>query len=153
MRNCDICQFLKKNPNLIAQSKYWLINLAPDQAYLGRCYILLKRHSRDLANLSLEEWEDFMKIIKKLEASLSKAFDATLFNWGCLMNNAYQRKIPNPHVHWHFRPRYNQLVRFAGLTFRDEEFGHHYKEGAERTLDQNTLNKIKEEIQKYLSLS
>src|SRR3990170_4537805 len=69
-----------------------------------------------------------------LESSFKKTFDARLFNWSCLMNNAFKEKPANPHVHWHLRPRYEKEVKFAGITFIDPEFGHHYTKGSERIL-------------------
>ena len=86
----------------------------------------LKRHCGDLAELKKEELLDFLEVVRNLESALKKAFGAVMFNWTCLMNNAYQAKIPQPHVHWHFKPRYDKKVKFAGLVFEDLEFGHHY---------------------------
>jgi diadenosine tetraphosphate (Ap4A) HIT family hydrolase len=73
-----------------------------------------------------------MNLLKKLEKALLKAFNATMFNWTCLMNNAYLEKPPKPHIHWHFRPRYEHPVNFGGMTFFDKEFGRHYKVDSER---------------------
>ncbi len=30
---------------------------------------------------------------------------------------------PDPHVHWHYIPRYNHAVEFEGLLFEDPYFG------------------------------
>ena len=89
--------------------------------------------------------------MKKLEKSVKRAFDADLFNWTCLMNLAYLNNPPNPHVHWHFRPRYHHLIKFSGLTFKDPEFGHHYSREHERSFEVTTTiqQKIIEEIKKY----
>lgn len=79
-----------------------------------------------MADLTPEEWLDFAKLSKKIETSFKKAFGATMFNWACLMNNAYQEKNPKPHVHWHLWPRYSKPVVIQGIKFEDKEFGHHY---------------------------
>jgi len=79
-----------------------------------------------LSDLAGDEWDDFSKVVKTLESTYKEALGATLFNWGCLMNDAYQNKPPNPHVHWHLRPRYEKPIKLFGLTFEDLEFGHHY---------------------------
>jgi len=149
--SCDICGFIKSNNNPILETDYWVVLLADDQSYLGRCYITLKRHSGDLIELTKAEWNDLHKIIIKLELSVKKAFGATLFNWACLMNLAYQNNPPNPHIHWHFRPRYDHSVRFEGLTFKDPEFGNHYARGNERSLiiSKKVQQKIIDRIQKY----
>lgn len=148
---CDICNFVKTNNNAILETDYWIVLLADDQSYLGRCYVTLKRHCGDLADLDKEEWNDLFQLINKLESSLKKAFNATLFNWTCLMNMAYQNNPPNPHIHWHFRPRYSHSIKFEGLTFTDPEFGHHYAREHERS--QKVSNEIQqniiEEIRKY----
>lgn len=122
---CLFCQ--KPNPvDVVHQTKYWNILLSWDQTYLGRCVVALNRHCGDLAELTKDGWEDFIILVEKLEFALRKSFDATMFNWTYLMNDAYKEKIPNPHVHWHFRPRYNHKVEIAGLVFEDFEFGQHY---------------------------
>ena len=115
-----------KEPRLIYETKYWRVVLSENQDYLGRCVIILKRSCKNLSSLKKEEWKDFIKLVKLLESGLKKAFDATMFNWSCLMNDAYKSKTPNPSVHWHFRPRYNHEVKLANTTFKDPEFAHHY---------------------------
>ena len=146
---CISCQ--KPNYNeLIFETKFWKVILASDQAYLGRCYITLKRHSGDLAELTDEEWLDFSELVKRLESALKKSFNATMFNWTCLMNNAYQNEPPNPHIHWHFRPRYNHKVEFAGLTFKDPEFGHHYDRARKQEVSNDVKRKILEKIRENL---
>ena len=92
MEACDICKYSEDKESLIFKTKYWRINLADDQYYLGRCYITLNRHLGDLADLSKEELLDFLELVKIIESAIRKSFNATLFNWGCLMNNAYQRE-------------------------------------------------------------
>lgn len=90
--------------------------LLSDQTYLGRSVVTLKRRDcGDLAKLTEDEILDFLDLVGKLENAFRKAFNATMFNWTCLMNLAYQNTPPDPHVHWHFRPRYDHKVSFAGL--------------------------------------
>lgn len=109
--------------DLITETEYWIILLAPDQKNLGTCVVALKRDSGDLAELKDDEWQEFSKIVKKLESALKNAFNSTMFNWGCLMNSSYLKNPPDPHVHWHFIPRYKEKVEFRGLTFEDPCFG------------------------------
>lgn len=146
---CDICKFAKEAKNPVLETKYWIVLLASDQAYLGRCYVSLKRHCGDLAELKEVEWKDLLSVISKLEESIKKTFGADLFNWTCLMNVAYQNDPPNPHIHWHFRPRYSHSINFGDITFEDPEFGHHYAREPERSLEvskeiqQRIIEKIK----------
>jgi diadenosine tetraphosphate (Ap4A) HIT family hydrolase len=146
---CIYCE--KPNENeLIFETEFWQVILSSDQGYLGRCYVILKRHCGDLAELTDEEWLDFSEVVKKLESALKKSFNATMFNWTCLMNNAYQSESPNPHVHWHFRPRYNHKVEFAGLIFEDPEFGHHYDRTRKQEVAKDIKIKILEKIKENL---
>lgn len=139
---CEYCKKSNKDTDFVYETKYWSVFLAPKQGYLGRCVIVLKRHCGDLAELDDEEWLDFKEVVKRLESALKKSFNATMFNWTCLMNNAYQNNPPNPHVHWHFRPRYNHKVEFEGITFEDPDFRYHY----DRTRDQKISDEIKRKI-------
>ena len=109
--------------DLIAETYYWIILLAPDQRNLGTCVVALKRFEGDLDGLNDGEWQEFSKIVKNLEHALKTAFNSTMFNWGCLMNSSYLNDPPNPHVHWHMIPRYKEKTKFAGLTFEDPCFG------------------------------
>lgn len=145
--------FLCKKPNqteLIHQAEYWNILLAWDQTYLGRCIVILRRHCEDLAELKKEEWDEFTDLVQKLESALRKSFNATMFNWTCLMNGAYQDKNPGPHVHWHFRPRYHHKVKFGGLVFEDLEFGHHYGRGTNRKISEVIKKKVVSKIRQKL---
>lgn len=140
--------------DLIVETKYWFILLAPDQKNLGTCVIALKRHEGDLGKLNNEEWQDFSKIVTNLQAALKKAFNSTMFNWGCLMNASYIKEQPDPHVHWHFIPRYKERVEFEGLTFEDPCFGFSTmksKEGV-RKIPNNVRMKIIEQINGYLEI-
>ena len=127
---------------VLFETIYWKIILFEDQAYLGRCVIVLKRHCDELSNLTLDEWSDFYEVVKKLEFALKKTFKATMFNWACLMNDAYKSKNPKPQVHWHFRPRYEHEVRFADETFIDKEFGHHYARSTDSPVSDEIFMKI-----------
>jgi len=147
---CVFCKKTDCDDDFIYETKYWIVFLALDQSYLGRCVVVLKRHCGDLAELTQEEWLDFSEIVKKLESALKKSFDATMFNWTCLMNHAYRNNPPNPHVHWHLRPRYNHDVEFAGLTFKDPDFGRHYDRARKQEISEDVRRKIIEKIRENL---
>lgn len=136
----------------IFETTYWRVFLMPNQAHLGYCSVSLKRRDcGDLVNITTEEILDFFQLAKKLENALRKAFNATMFNWSCLMNLAYQNSPPTPHVHWHFRPRYNHGVTFAGLEFLDPSFGQHYDwPPIERDVDDRVRKEIIDEIKKSM---
>jgi len=126
--NCPICSWTPDNQDylLLFETEYWRICLAQNQSLLGTCVISLKRHAGDLADLTESELFEFLSVVKKVEASMRLAFEATMFNWSCYMNHSYRESSPNPHVHWWAIPRYNQNVEFGGLTFEDPHFGNPY---------------------------
>jgi diadenosine tetraphosphate (Ap4A) HIT family hydrolase len=109
------------------ETEHWLVILSEDQTYLGRGVISLKRRPcTTLTELRDEELVDLRNnVIVPYEAAVKKAFGAELFNWACLMNNAYQNTPPDPHVHWHVWPRYRNPVELEGEAFVDEYFGHY----------------------------
>lgn len=135
----------------IFETNLWRVVLNQvDQTYLCRCVVVAKRLVGSMSDLTDEEWLDFAKVVKKLEAACRKAFGAALFNWGCLMNHAYRENPPQPQVHWHFRPRYAKSVQCGGETFIDTEFGSHYARGTERKVSPTLANKITEAIREQL---
>ncbi len=147
--NCEVCAFLPTNKTLFETDK-WAISLAADQGYLGRCYVTLKQHKSDMAELTTDEWLEFAEVVKKLEAGIRQAFGATLFNWSCLMNNAFQVSPALPHVHWHVRPRYEKPIIFEGQEFVDPLFGHHYDSGQSNVVSPELLENIRLTVQSSL---
>ncbi len=150
---CHVCEIAEKKneKDLIFETDFWRILLSFNQRYLGRCFIFPKRHFGNMADITKEEVLDFLEVVKKLEGALRKAFRATMFNWMCLMNNFYQKENPNPHLHWHMKPRYREKVLFAGEIFDDGEFGHHYDDSKDKAVESKDMRvAIVKEIQKNL---
>ncbi len=145
------CIFCKKEKiNFIKETKYWNILLGMNQSQLGRCIVVLKRHCGNLSELEQNEILDFFGIAKQLENATKKSFDATMFNWTCLMNDAYKENPPQPHVHWHFLPRYDHDVVIDGTKFSDSKFGQYYdREGnieISEKLKQKIISKLLENL-------
>lgn len=140
--------------DLIVETKYWLIILAPDQRNLGTCVVALKREETELSGLNPDEWADLSITVKKLEQAVRKAFKPTMFNWACLMNSSYLQDPPKPHLHWHFIPRYKSSFVFQEKTFEDPCFGMSTMHDRRNTikLSEELKNKIKNEIMKYLEI-
>ena len=44
-----------------------------------------------------------------------------MFNFACLMNNAY-RDNETPHVHFHFIPRYKNELKLFNKIYKDKHF-------------------------------
>lgn len=152
------CKFCKGGGDIIFKTKFWSVQLARGQAYIGRCLVVYKEHGGSLSELSKEVWDDFTMVVRKLENALRKAFNATLFNWTCLMNHGFTDKnlepgkSYGPHIHWHFRPRYSHPVEIGGLEFEDKEFGYHYVDGSvrEREVPDDVRKMIIAKIRKNL---
>lgn len=146
---CMNCNHCDKKDDLVYETKHYKIYLY-DQSYLGRCAIVSKRHIQNLSECTSEEQIDFFKVVALLEKSMKKAFNATMFNWTCLMNHAYRAEKPNPHLQWHFRPRYKETAIFAGEKFTDPDFGEHYDETRKKNISKETKEQIIKEIQKQI---
>ena len=148
---CSYCAKLKDYNfgDFLLESKYWIVFLAPNQSNLGTCVVALKRHHSTLTGLEDEEWQDFIGLIVKMEKALKIAFQATLFNWGCLMNTFYLEDTLDPHLHWHFIPRYNHPVNFAGHIFEDPHFGF-MRPRPPKDISQEVREKIARNIKKFL---
>jgi diadenosine tetraphosphate (Ap4A) HIT family hydrolase len=153
---CEYFERLKDHEfgELLAETSLWLIILAPDQRNLGTCVVALKRDETDLSGLSEEEWVELSQIVKKLEYAVEKSFNATMFNWGCLMNSAYLEDPPSPHLHWHFIPRYRDPVEFQGKIFEDPCFGRStmHDRGRSAKLSEDFKQKIINKINKFLEI-
>ena len=93
-KSCEYCQIDGGYGKLIKETPYWMIFLAPSQRYLGTCVVALKRQCQDLSELEDEEWEDFIGILQKLEHSLKKTFNPTLFNWSCFKIRPSEMETP-----------------------------------------------------------
>ena len=84
------------------------------QEFVGDCIISCDKEQ--LSELTDEDWKELGKLEKELERVCKKLFNATMFNFACLMNNAY-RDNEKPHVHFHFIPRYkNELKIFNKIS-------------------------------------
>jgi diadenosine tetraphosphate (Ap4A) HIT family hydrolase len=129
-------------------TKYWDVFLSYDQHYLGRSIIVLKRDCGSLSDVDGKEWKDLHKLIKKMESALKNAFGATMFNWACLMNDAYKSENPKPQVHFHLRPRYGEKVEIFGEVFEDTEFAHHYDRQSNKKVSEEVENEIVKRIKK-----
>ena len=93
------------------------------QEFVGDCIISCNKES--LSELTEDEWVELGKIEKELERVCKKLFGATMFNFCCLMNNAY-RDNEEPHVHFHFIPRYNKKIVLFDKKYVDRHFGYNF---------------------------
>ncbi len=93
------------------------------QEFVGDCIISCNKES--LSKLTDNDWIELGKIEKELERISKKLFNATMFNFACLMNNAY-RDNEKPHVHFHFIPRYKNKLEIFNKVYKDKHFGYNF---------------------------
>ena len=104
------------------KGKYWEVVFEEwCQEFPGQCIISCEKES--LRDLEEEEWIELGKMEKELERVCHKLFHATMYNFACLMNNAYLDH-QKPHVHYHFLPRYEGNRIILDKTYRDKHFGY-----------------------------
>lgn len=83
MSKCEYCA-TGGYGDLLHETPYWMIFLAPSQRYLGTCVIALKRECQSLSDLEDEEWTDFILIVRKMEHSMDKSFKPALLTGAVL---------------------------------------------------------------------
>ena len=93
------------------------------QEFVGAC--IVSGHKECLGDMTPEEWVELGIIEKELERVCKKLFNATMFNFACLMNNAYKDN-EKPHVHYWFVPRYKDVLEICGKKYKDKHFGFNF---------------------------
>lgn len=137
--NCAFCHLSDADQKwLLFDNDLWSVYLADKQDYIGRCIVVAKNHRESLSELDDIEWLSLKTVVKMLEDLLRNELGATMFNWSCLMNDAYKAAHPLPHIHFHVRPRYASPVCIGSYYFCDGEFAHHYDSHREDHLDRET---------------
>lgn len=126
---------------IIKETGHWKVFLHPNQAYLGYSIVRLRRDAGSLSELTAEEWSGLHDVIVWFESAFRKV-GAEMFNWTCLMNDAYKADSPEPHVHLHVRPRYRKPVSVRGEVFEDPDFAHHYDKTRKKEVSDCMLKKI-----------
>jgi diadenosine tetraphosphate (Ap4A) HIT family hydrolase len=126
------------------ESTHHIIYLYVDgQLYLGRSVVVLKSKKQSLSQMDTEEWIDFGIVANIFETALKQCFNATYFNWGCFLNDAYRTKPFIPEVHWQVRPRYERSIIFEGIEFTDEAFGSQFlRKDREKKLNYEFIERI-----------
>lgn len=103
------------------KGKYWNVVFVDwCQDFPGNCIISGTKEC--LSDMTSEEWVELGLIEKELERVTKKLFNSTMYNFACLMNNAYKDK-EKPHVHFHFIPRYDGERIILNKKYKDKHFG------------------------------
>jgi diadenosine tetraphosphate (Ap4A) HIT family hydrolase len=137
----------------VFSSPHWTVFLSWDQLYLGRSIVSLRRHASSLSDLAADEWGDLHDVIRTFEKVCTSTLGAVMFNWTCLMNDAYRSDLPNPHVHLHARPRYAMAPSLDDQVFPDPNFGHHYERSSDVRLGKQLTEKLRTRLSVAYSLA
>jgi diadenosine tetraphosphate (Ap4A) HIT family hydrolase len=98
---------------LVTETDYWRWSVRPLQCTLGAGILSLKRPAESMAELSLDEGADLVKITKIIEGTLSKAFNKEKMNYIMLM-------MVDFHIHFHVIPRYSTTKQFDEKDYVDQ---------------------------------
>ena len=109
--------------NLYESNNWKVIFGKWSQEFPGYCIISSKKEQ--LSDLTEEEWKELGKIEKELERTCNKVLKPTMYNFACLMNNAY-RDNETPNVHYHFFPRYKEETIIVNKKYKDKHFGYNF---------------------------
>ena len=129
------------------KGKYWTVVFVDwCQEFPGQCIISNDRTS--LSDLK-EEWIELGALEKELERICKTCFQATMFNFACLMNNAYLYNT-TPHVHFQFLPRYQNKVSILNKQYKDKHFGYNaWKYTRSKTRHQKDIFTKEERLKMY----
>ena len=89
--------------------KYWhvIVNRFP---YMdGNVMIIPIRHIEKVADVSIEEWQEFGEVLTKTQKALGQIFKTESFNVG--LNTGPESGASIPHIHWQVIPR-----KFKNIT-------------------------------------
>lgn len=132
----------------LKEFKYWTLYLHPNQAYLGRTYLVSKRDGDlDLTDMSDKEAKEFLKIILKVKTAVFKAFGADRMNFSQFGNDWHN-------LHVHIIPRYTNSPErtFCGVRFIDiRPNGNYAPYNRDFTVPSSALTRIKRSIVQNLN--
>ena len=152
MENCSWCNLSEEDKKYqVYEGTFWSVFLSDEQDYIGRCILVLKRHCGSISELADDEWDELHWLIRKVETCLKTVLGATLCNWSCLMNSFYKESEPDPHLHIHVRPRYDEPVIVNGNAYIDSEFGHHYAMNKSRSIPAEDKEEVFARLKEWLN--
>ena len=113
--------------------------------YPGFVRVILKRHAREMGELSREEREALMAVVFAVEAAVSETMQPDKMNLASLGNMT-------PHVHWHVVPRYDTVAtrEFAGKLFIDDRHGQIFRAKKRGAVGAKAREAIAAELRQHL---
>ncbi len=97
---CELCILTSdQEENILWADDFCYVLSVNDPHYPGFCRVILRRHVREMTDLSPEERERLMSVVFAVEQSLRKVLRPDKINLASLGNAV-------PHLHWHVIPRW-----------------------------------------------
>ena len=90
----------------------WVVLLRPQQVTLGSLVLICREEATAFSQISVEAFGELPKIIREIEASVSRTFSYSKINYLMLM-------MVDPEVHFHVIPRYDTTRLFSQQQFLD----------------------------------
>lgn len=129
---------------IIKEYQHWIVYIAQNQGYLGRCVVWCKREDAlDLTEATSEEQKELFVVLNDLKKAVAKVFQPDWFNYAFLGNGTR-------HLHGHFIPRYAKPKEFMGVIFKDERWGHNYKTDHDFKISVEVLGAIQAKIKEVI---
>lgn len=137
----SIWEKFNEKDNLIKEYNYWKLLVRKNHVYLGSCVAITKRPLQRFSDMNEEEIKEYLYVVKDVEFALKKLWDYDVIHHCMLM-------FKDRHTHFHILPRYKNPRNFAGIKWIDEFQPNPL--GKRNMVSQEILNKIRNEIKKYL---
>lgn len=96
----------------ILEMNHWTWAVRPVHSTLGAGILSLNRDCGSLGSISREEAAELAPMTKEIEQRLIRSFNPSKFNYVMLM-------MVDLHLHFHVIPRYERLIDFGGIQWKD----------------------------------
>jgi diadenosine tetraphosphate (Ap4A) HIT family hydrolase len=103
--SCEFCS--SPGGAVLWQDDFCRVVRVDEPDYPGFCRVILKRHAREMTDLSESERARLMKVVFGVEVAVRAAMRPHKMNIASLGNMV-------PHVHWHVIPRFEDDRHFPG---------------------------------------
>jgi diadenosine tetraphosphate (Ap4A) HIT family hydrolase len=126
----DSCEFCSTPGGAVLwQNDLCRVVRVDEPDYPGFCRVILKRHAREMSDLTPDERDGLMAVVFAVEEAIRTTMRADKMNLASLGNMT-------PHVHWHVIPRFRDDRHFPtpvwALPQRDSAVPPERRERADR---------------------
>ncbi|MCL2829881.1 MAG: HIT family protein [Betaproteobacteria bacterium] len=97
---CELCLVIdNQEEDILWNDGFCYVRSVADPYYPGFCRVIVRRHVREMTDLSQKEREHLMSVVFAVEKSLREVLRPDKINLASLGNAV-------PHLHWHVIPRW-----------------------------------------------